>query len=155
MGRSAHIAGRAGVDTEEGTVTRTTIFRTVLACAVLGAAPVVAAQTQAGAPDAQGLPVIDLTLRDDAVAGLPGVVPAGRTAVRVTNGAATRRSLSLARLDGDHARVVARAGALAPGEVRVVALRLTPGRWLAAEGGVSRGPVAATLVPAAAPGAPR
>lgn len=136
-------------------MTLTTTHRGVLVCIALATVPLVAADTPSGHPAAGGLPVIELTLRDDAVAGLPGVVAAAPTAVRVTNAASTGRSLSIARLDGDRARVVARTGTLAPGDDQLVPLRLTPGRWLAAEGGVSRGPVAATLVPAPAPGAPR
>ncbi|MGE0027822.1 MAG: hypothetical protein AB7O78_03665 [Thermoleophilia bacterium] len=136
-------------------MTRTTTYRAVLAFIVLGAAPLVAAERPGGEPATSALPVLDLTLRDDAVAGLPGVVAGAPTAVRVTNEASGARTLSLARLDGDHARVVTRTATLAPGAGQVVRLRLTPGRWLAAEGGVSRGPVAATLVPAPASGAPR
>lgn len=133
----------------------TTTSRAVLACIALGAVPLVAAEHPAGRPAAAGLPVLDLTLRDDAVAGLPGVVAAAPTAVRVTNAASGARTLSMVRLDGGRARVVARTGTIAPGDGRVVRLRLRPGRWLAAEGGVSRAPVAATLVPAPATGAPR
>ena len=61
----------------------------------------------------------------------------------------------IARLDGGALRVAARTGALAPGDGIAVTVRFTPGRWLAAERGVSRGPAAATLVPAPTPGAPR
>ena len=134
---------------------RTTTYRTVLACIALGAVPLVAAEGPAGEPGAGGLPVLDLTLRNDAVAGLPGVIPAGRMTVRVVNDGSSRRSLVIARLNGRGMRVAARTGALAPGDGAVVAVRFTPGRWLAAERGVSRGPAAETLVPAPTPGAPR
>lgn len=136
-------------------MTRTALYGAVLACVVLGAAPLVAAGVRAGGPGERALPALDLTLRDDAVAGLPGVLPAGRMTVRVGNAGLTRRSLVIARLDGGALRVAARTGALAPGDGIAVTVRFTPGRWLAAERGVSRGPAAATLVPAPTPGAPR
>ena len=136
-------------------MTGTAIYRAALACIVLGAAPLVAAEDRAGEPAAGALPALDLTIRDDAVAGLPGVLPAGPMTVRVGNAGSTRRSLVIARLDGGTLRVAARTGALAPGDAIAVTVRLTPGRWLAAERGVSRSPVAETLVPAPTPGAPR
>jgi hypothetical protein len=128
----------------------------VVVCVALGAVPLIAAGPgDAGDPVAAGAPVMDLTLGDEAVAGLPGVLPEGLWVVRVTNTAASDRSLTMARLDGGATRVVARSVGLAPGEQDLVAVRFVPGRWIAAEGGVSRGPAAATLVPAPAPGAPR
>ena len=136
-------------------MTRTALCGAVLACIVLGAAPLVAAADRAGEPAAGALPALDLTIRDDAVAGLPGVLPAGPMAVRVGNAASTRRSLVIARLDGGALRVAARTGALAPGDGIAITVRFVPGRWLAAQRGVSRGPAAATLVPGPTPGAPR
>ncbi len=131
-------------------------MRALLACVALGAVPLVAAGSAAdddliGA----GLPVIDLSMRDDAVAGLPGVLPPGPVTVRATNDASSDRSLSLGRLDAGSVRVVAHTAVLAPGEADLMVVRFRPGRWIAAEGGVSRAPAAATLVPAPAPGAPR
>ena len=58
-------------------MTRRTTYPAVLACIALAAAPLAAADAPGEAHAAQGLPVLDLTLRDDAVAGLPGVIPAG------------------------------------------------------------------------------
>jgi hypothetical protein len=136
-------------------VRRTTGIRAALACALLAATPLVAAAPAAGDRDPADLPVIDLTMRDDAVAGLAGVVDAGPAAVRVTNAASSDRTLVLERLRRRGVRVAARSASLVPGAWDVVLVRLAPGRWLAAEEGVSRGPVAETLVPARAPGAPR
>jgi hypothetical protein len=135
---------------------RTGCTRAVLACLALGAVPFVAAGTAAdddlvGA----GLPVVDLSMRDDAVAGLPGVIPPGPVTVRATNDGTSDRSLALGRLAGGSLRVVARTAVLAPGDADLIVVRFRPGRWVAAEGGVSRAPAAATLVPAPAPGAPR
>jgi hypothetical protein len=139
-----------------GGMGRTGSIRAVLACAALAALPFVAAGTAAdddliGA----GLPVVDVSLRDDAVAGLPGVIPPGPVTVRATNDGSSDRSLALGRLDDGSVRVVARTAVLAPGEADLVVVRFRPGRWIAAEGGVSRAPAAAALVPAPAPGAPR
>jgi hypothetical protein len=75
--------------------------------------------------------------------------------VRVVNDGSSRRSLVIGRLNSRGMRVTARTGALAPGDGAAVAVRFTPGRWIAAERGVSRGPAAETLVPAPMPGAPR
>ena len=135
---------------------RTTGIRAVLACTALAAVPLVAAGSGGGDdPIGAGLPALHLTMRDDAVTGLPGAFPAGPVIVAVSNGAASSRSLYVARLDGDELRVAARTGALAPGQDAAVMVRLDPGRWIAAEAGVSRPAAAVTLVPATTPGAPR
>jgi hypothetical protein len=135
---------------------RTTGIRAVLACTALGSVPLVAAGSGGGDdPTGAGLPALHLTMRDDAVAGLPGAFPAGPVVVAVSNDAASPRSFYMARLDGDELRVAARTGALAPGQDAAVTVRLEPGRWIAAEAGVSRAPAAVTLVPATANGAPR
>jgi hypothetical protein len=135
-------------------VRRRTGIRAVLACVVLGATPLLASPA-ADDHDPAGLPVIDLTMRDDAVAGLAGVVAPGPAAVRVTNEGSSDRTLVVGRLDGTALRIVARSASLVPGAWDLVVVRFGPGRWLAAEEGVSRAPAAATLVPAQAPGAPR
>ena len=63
----------------------------VVVCVALGAVPLIAAGPgDAGDPVAAGVPMMDLTLGDDAVAGLPGVLPEGVLVVRVTNTAASR-----------------------------------------------------------------
>ncbi|HTI33827.1 MAG TPA: hypothetical protein VL422_09150 [Miltoncostaea sp.] len=133
---------------------RSSGVRAVLACLALAAAPLLAAPASDD-HDPAGLPVLDLTLRDDAVTGLAGVVEPGPAALRVTNAGSSDRSLVVERLDGDTPRVVAHSASLVPGAWDVVVVRFGPGRWLAAEEGVSRAPAAATLVPAPAPGAPR
>lgn len=133
---------------------RRTGVRAVLVCVVLGATPLLASPA-ADDHDPDGLPVIDLTMRDDAVAGLAGVVAPGPAAIRVTNAGSSDRWLVVGRVDGAALRVVARSATLVPGAWDLVVVRFGPGRWLAAEEGVSRAPAAAALVPAPRPGAPR
>ena len=133
---------------------RVTAMRGAVVLAALAAAPLLAAPA-ADDHDPAGLPVIEVTMRDDAVAGLAGVLDPGPAAVRVTNGGSSDRTLVVGRVDGPPLRVVARSASLAPGAWDVVVVRFGPGRWLAAEEGVSRAPEAASLVPAQAPGAPR
>jgi len=135
-------------------VRRRTGVRAVLVGLTLCAAPLLAAPAADDRAGAE-LPTIDITIRDDAVAGLSGVVPAGPTAVRVTNACSSDRALVVGRLHDDGLRVVARTASLAPGARDVVVVRFAPGRWVAAEAEVSRAPAAVTLVPATAPGAPR
>jgi hypothetical protein len=126
-------------------------------CAALGAAPLIAAATAGGGGDPirAGVPVLDLHLRDDAVSGLPGVLPPGPLILRVTNDASSDRGLTLAHVEEPGTRVLARTAVLAPGDQDLVGFRLGPGRWIAAQAGVSRAPAAVTLVPAPSPGAPR
>jgi hypothetical protein len=133
---------------------RGTGVRAVLVGLALCAAPLLPAPA-AGDRAAGELPTIDITMGDDAVAGLPGVAPAGPAAVRVTNAGSSDRALVVGRLDRGALRVAARTASLAPGGRDVVVVRFAPGRWVAEEAGVSRAPAAVTLVPATAPGAPR